>query len=108
MSTAPVSTPMLSARTQDSGSASGGAPMSESVITTEDTPLSESQNYRSEEPNVGTNIMEDVQDEEEITVLHPDHPLMQRFQNKLRDQLTKVTYDSKYDISAKYTLQCHI
>ena len=42
----PVSTPLLSARTEDSGSAPGQAPITESAMTTEDTPPTESQNYR--------------------------------------------------------------
>merc|ERR1711970_1009036 len=55
--TAPVSTPLMSARTEDS-----------TQPTTDETQPTESNNYRlSEEPYVGTNIDDVEGDEEEIT-----------------------------------------
>ena len=91
---APVSTPLISARGPDLPGTADATDMGESVMSSHDqsdndTGLgSELNHFRSEDPNIGTSVNNGVE-VEEITVLHPDHPLMQRFQNKLKEQLTR-------------------
>ena len=97
---APVSTPLLSARGPDQLPGTADATdMGGSVLSSHDqsasiddglgsTSIGRSGEFRSEDPNIGTSVNME-QEAEEITVLHPDHPLMQRFQNKLKEQLTR-------------------
>lgn len=94
---APLSTPLISARGPDlppDGTFDATSIMSSherasvDQTITEETTQSGSGPYQSEEPNIGTPVNFEAE-AEEITVLHPDHPLMQRFQNKLKEQLSR-------------------
>ena len=98
---APVSTPLLSARGPELPGTADATDMGGSVMSSHDQSASiddglgsaslgqsGSNQFRSEDPNIGTSVNME-QEAEEITVLHPDHPLMQRFQNKLKEQLTR-------------------
>merc|ERR1712168_1456618 len=96
---APVSTPLLSARGPELPGTADATDMGGSVLSSHDqsasiddglgsTSIGRSGEFRSEDPNIGTSVNME-QEAEEITVLHPDHPLMQRFQNKLKEQLTR-------------------
>jgi len=98
---APVSTPLLSARGPELPGTADATDMGGSVLSSHDQSASiddglgsaslgrsGSNQFRSEDPNIGTSVNME-QEAEEITVLHPDHPLMQRFQNKLKEQLTR-------------------
>jgi len=87
VSNAPVSTPALSARTeQDPSSNSVGSSDAQAVVNSYEA----AQMGSSNEPDTYYDDNDEHYDpEQQISVLHPDHPLMARFQNRLRTLLTE-------------------